>query len=240
MELWTTAGVQTYMKAITISLIAHLTLLTALTLASIFAPGLLPTPRTVVLAFHDNARMVRLEDIELPRPAGAATAGRVQRSLSPPRTVNMPNPAPLDAPAGIAVETGHETGKASVDRDLGSIERSSGTGVVVDFGRSETPPPPAVRQPVRLHAGIDAPRKIVDATPGYPPLARSSRVSGVVIVEATIDEHGDVIATKILRSIALLDQAATDAVRSWKYAPARLNGQPVPVLVTVTVNFTLN
>jgi protein TonB len=227
------------MKAITISLVAHLTLLTALTLASIFAPGLLPIPRSVILAFHDNARMVRLEDIELPRPKGPATTTRGPRSSSPPIATNVPNPAPVDAPNGIAAETGKEgTAAADGNRNPGPI--ATGPGSVADIGQSEAPPPPVARQPVRLHAGIDAPRKIVDVTPGYPPLARSSRIAGIVILEATIDEHGDVTATKILRSIALLDQAATDAVRSWKYTPARLNGQPVAVLITVTVNFLLN
>ena len=41
------------------------------------------------------------------------------------------------------------------------------------------------------------------------------------------------------RSVPLLDAAAVDAVRQWKYAPARLNGEPIPVLITVTVNFVL-
>ena len=44
---------------------------------------------------------------------------------------------------------------------------------------------------------------------------------------------------RILRSIPLLDQAALDAVRQWEYSPTLLNGVPVPVIMTVTVNFTL-
>jgi protein TonB len=43
----------------------------------------------------------------------------------------------------------------------------------------------------------------------------------------------------VLRSVPLLDQAALDAVRQWEYEPTLLNGVPVPVIMTVTVNFTL-
>jgi protein TonB len=73
----------------------------------------------------------------------------------------------------------------------------------------------------------------------YPDLARAARVQGTVILEATIDETGAVTNVKVLRSIPLLDRAATDAVRRWRYTPTRLNGVPVPVLMTVTVTFTL-
>jgi protein TonB len=75
--------------------------------------------------------------------------------------------------------------------------------------------------------------------PVYPPIAISARVQGRVIIEATIDRHGKVGEAKVLRSIPLLDQAALDAVRQWEYTPTLLNGEPVPVIMTVTVNFTL-
>lgn len=64
-------------------------------------------------------------------------------------------------------------------------------------------------------------------------------MQGVVIIEATIDARGDVVAAKVLRSVPMLDDQAIEAVRQWKYTPARLNGEPVAVVMTVTVNFTL-
>jgi protein TonB len=60
-----------------------------------------------------------------------------------------------------------------------------------------------------------------------------------VIIEATIDEHGDVIRAQVLRSIPLLDGAALGAVRQWRFSPTLLNGVAVPIVMTVTVNFTL-
>ena len=62
---------------------------------------------------------------------------------------------------------------------------------------------------------------------------------GVVIIDATIDEQGNVTETRILRSIPLLDEAAVAAVRQWKFSPTLLNGVPVPIVMTVTVNFKL-
>ena len=61
----------------------------------------------------------------------------------------------------------------------------------------------------------------------------------MVIIEATISKEGDVKDAKILRSQPMLDQAALDAVLQWKYTPTTLNGVPVDVIMTVTVNFTL-
>jgi TonB family protein len=96
----------------------------------------------------------------------------------------------------------------------------------------------ARRAPLRIGGQIKPPTKIKDVKPIYPAIAQSARVAGVVTIEATIGEDGKVIDAKVVRSIPLLDQAALDAVRQWEYMPSLLNGVPVPVLVTVTINFT--
>ena len=93
--------------------------------------------------------------------------------------------------------------------------------------------------PVRVGGNIKTPTKTKDVKPVYPPIAQSARVSGVVIIEATIGADGRVKDAKVLRSIPLLDQAALDAVKQWQFTPTLLNGVPVPVIMTVTVNFTL-
>jgi TonB family protein len=92
--------------------------------------------------------------------------------------------------------------------------------------------------PVRIGGQIKAPTKVKDVQPVYPAIAQSARVAGLVTIEATIGADGKVSNAKVVRSIPLLDQAALDAVRQWEYAPTLLNGVPVPVLVTVSVNFT--
>ena len=100
--------------------------------------------------------------------------------------------------------------------------------------------PAAPRVPLRVGQGVREPRKILDATPIYPALALSARVQGAVILEAVINERGVVERVRVLRSIALLDAAAIDAVSRWRYTPTLLNGTPVAVLMTITINFRLN
>lgn len=93
--------------------------------------------------------------------------------------------------------------------------------------------------PLRVGGNIRPPQKIRHVTPQYPAVAQSAGVQGVVIIEATIGAGGDVSNARILRSIPLLDQAALDAVRQWQFEPTRINGVPVAIIMTVTVQFSL-
>jgi TonB family protein len=94
-------------------------------------------------------------------------------------------------------------------------------------------------RPVRVAGNITAPTKIRDVKPQYPAEAQASRVQGVVIIEAVIGEDGKIANARVLRQVPLLDAAALDAVRQWEYAPSTLDGQPVAVVFTVVVNFTI-
>jgi protein TonB len=107
-------------------------------------------------------------------------------------------------------------------------------------GDLSAPPPPPPLAPVRVGGHIQAPKKIRDKRPVYPTIAQNARVQGVVIIEATIGPTGDVVDAKVLRSVKLLDNAALEAVREWKFTPTLLNGQPTTIIMSVTVNFTLN
>jgi TonB family protein len=95
----------------------------------------------------------------------------------------------------------------------------------------------AVASAVRVGGQIRPPTKIKDVTPVYPAIAKSARVGGSVVIEATIGPDGKVIDAKVVKSIPMLDQAALDAVQQWEYSPSLLNGVPVPIIITVTVNF---
>jgi protein TonB len=97
---------------------------------------------------------------------------------------------------------------------------------------------PAV-EPVRLSSGIKLPTRIKDVPPVYPEIARKARVQGVVILEAIIGVDGKVQQARVLRSVPLLDQAALNAVQLWEYTPTLLSGRPVPIIMTVTVQFRL-
>jgi periplasmic protein TonB len=170
--------------------------------------------------------------------AAAAGAGRSAKII--PVTTN-PNAAPTEAPKEIVPEVPAATGVSEgVPGGVeGGIPGGTLGGVVGGLPSAPPPPPPPPTAPVRVGGNIKAPNKVRHVNPVYPPIAQSARVQGIVIVEATIGPDGRVKDAKVLRSIPLLDQAALDAVKQWQFTPTLLNGVPVPVIMTVTVNFTL-
>jgi TonB family protein len=94
--------------------------------------------------------------------------------------------------------------------------------------------------PVRVGSTISPPARLKYVAPVYPEKAIAARIQGQVLVEATIGADGAVRAAKILRSPSpLLEAAALDAVRQWRYAPTYVNGVAVPVVMTVNANFAL-
>jgi TonB family protein len=101
--------------------------------------------------------------------------------------------------------------------------------------------PRAAGPPYRVGGEISRPEIISSTKPVYTELARRARVMGTVIVEAVIDEQGNVTETRVLKGLPMgLAQAAVDAVQTWKFKPATREGQPVPVYYVLTVNFQVD
>lgn len=90
---------------------------------------------------------------------------------------------------------------------------------------------------VRVGGDIKAPTKVKDVKPVYPAKAKEDGIEGVVILDILIGEDGKVKATKVLRSIPALNQAAIDAVKQWEFTPTVVGGKAVPLGLTITVNF---
>jgi protein TonB len=101
------------------------------------------------------------------------------------------------------------------------------------------PPPPQTLPPVRIGGKIQAPTLIRRVEPVYPDIAVLAHVTGVVILEATVNERGEVVNVVVLRSIKMLDQAAINAVKQWRYSPVLLNGTPRSFVLTVTLSFSI-
>jgi protein TonB len=99
-----------------------------------------------------------------------------------------------------------------------------------------TAPPPA---PVRVGGIVKEPRAVKVVPPVYPSLAKRARVTGTVILEATVTSEGAVEEIRIVSGHPLLVQAAIDCVKQWRYEPTYLNGEPVPVLLDAKVHFEL-
>ena len=164
----------------------------------------------------------------LPRPTAVA-----KESLP----VAKPS-VPVEAPQGITAESPIQ----STSDPVAGSEYNAGLVPGGEFsGLLSSPIPASVPEqvPVRPGGDIQRPMKVKDVAPTYPAIARAARVQGIVIVEATIGPTGKVQDARILRSIPLLDAAALDAVRQWEFTPTRLNGIPIAVVMTVTVDFRL-
>ncbi len=198
-----------------------------------------PTVRQAILAEANRLRDRAIEIRNARQAAGIPTdtypapkvagGGYTAYAAAPP-------PPPPPPPAGSLGAKGGVAGGVA-----GGV-RGGVTGGIVG-GVPGTPPPigpDGKVAPVRVGGEIKPPIKIRDVKPIYPEEAVQARVQGTVIIEATIDETGRVSDAKILRSIPIFDQAALDAVRQWEFAPTRVNGVLVPVVMTATVTFTLD
>ena len=146
--------------------------------------------------------------------------------------------APIDVPNTIKPEEGLDLG---VEGGVpGGVEGGVPGGVVggvVGGLPSEAPPPPA--KVVRIGGQIAQPKIIRKVEPVYPDLAKASRVSALLILEAEVDVRGYVKAVKVLRGHPLFDDAALEALKQWRYQPLLLNGEPTGFILTVTMNFNL-
>lgn len=100
-----------------------------------------------------------------------------------------------------------------------------------------SPPPHPIR--IRVSQGVTRGLLINKVEPSYPVLAREARVQGTVVLTAIISKDGTIQNLQVLSGHPMLVPAAINAVKQWRFRPYLLNGQPVEVETTVTVNFTL-
>jgi protein TonB len=168
------------------------------------------------------------------QPKLAYTLGKQTAPASIPKTASLDNSAAAPDLGGVV---GGVPGGVAGGQLGGSLGGSlGGTGTVTPI-----PPPqqPAARRIVRVGANVKAPRQTYSVQPEYPPLAMQAHIRGVVVVNAVIDEHGNVVGARAVSGHPLLIAAALKAVLQWKYEPTLLNGTPIAVEMEVTVHFNL-
>jgi protein TonB len=219
-----------------VSILIHAIVLIAVVVVPLLTSAELPEPAAAVKAFFVDPQAAPPPPPPPPPPAPkAASAPKVaQQAPSAPDKFT----APIETPDQVKPEAGIDLGiEGGVP---GGVEGGVPGGVVggVVGGLPDAPPPPV--QAVRVGGQIKEPKKVHSVNPAYPDIAKQARVQGIVILECTISPQGKVTEVKVLRGIPLLDQAAIDAVKQWVYTPTLLNGVPVPVIMTVTVNFKLS
>ena len=210
-----------------VSICTHAAVVVAIFVAPIFATTDLPDPRRP-LTFEAITPIATPTIPVNPRPQPTqpskviAAFPVVEPSELPPDLPPIGPPPPrIDAcdPCGVV---GVPLGDGPVGHDL-------------------TPPPvtQAPKDPIPVGGKIQPPTRIAYVAPVYPPLALASHVQGTVILQAVIDEKGSVRELRVLRGHPLLDDAAMQAVAKWHFTPTLLNGTTVPVVMTVTVTFSL-
>jgi protein TonB len=214
-----------------VSVAAHVAGLVAVLVLPLLSDERLPDQTGVVKAFFASP-------LELAPPPPPPAAPRAAATVEPPRPASTQAfTAPVDVPTELAPESSLDLG---VEGGVASgVEGGVPGGVVggVVGGLPEAPRPPV--QPTRVGGVIQEPRKLKDVPPVYPDLAVKSRLEGVVILECVLDTRGRVQEARVLRGVPLLQEAALEAVRQWVYSITLVDGQPVPVILTVTVNFRL-
>jgi protein TonB len=179
------------------------------------------------------------EVIPVPKPGAKAPAASGQ---SQPENTHASMPTmTLAAPTASS----HSSANVSTEPppDLSPAEAAKGRedsfpGIVGSSPANVPAPAPATATGAVVSGGrVKEPRLLSSVAPTYPQAAMQANVQGDVKVQATIDETGRVTKMKIVSGPALLQRAAMDAVRQWRFAPSVLNDKPIAVDEVITVRF---
>jgi protein TonB len=151
--------------------------------------------------------------------------------------------APTRIPQSIKMVSEREAPAASfgvAGSDFGGSGSTGGVmGAIFGDASSKTKVSVAAPKKVTISGGVMQGMLLLKTVPQYPPIAKAARVSGTVVLQATISKTGAIENLKVVQGPAMLQQAALDAVRTWRYKPYLLNNEPVEVETTVNVIFTL-
>ena len=212
-----------------LSILAHAAIGAAAIVVPLVATDILPRPSSMMTLLVSTPPE--------PPPIPAAPRSAAVRTATTPVAVTAA--APTEAPSTIEPEAvGSSTVTNAEPLITGGV--GDGMGIVANvITPPPLPPPPAKVEPYRTGGHIRNPEKTRHVSPIYPPIAVANRVEGEVRIEAIIGTDGRVQNASLVKSIPLLDQAALAAVMQWRFTPTTLNGVAVPVIMTVTVNFTL-
>jgi len=151
--------------------------------------------------------------------------------------------APTMIPKKIAESADASSGAPVISDMAGGVP--GGTGDVLGGAiTGPAPPPPAPiekpKGPIRIYSGMKEPTLVYNPPLAYPPIAKQAHISGIVVIEAVIDEKGNVTQVHVVSGPALLLDSALRAVSGQRYQPTILDGQPVAIRYDVKVVFRLS
>jgi TonB family protein len=142
-----------------------------------------------------------------------------------------------DQGRGVAKDAARAVALSARGRELAGRDANDTTPPTQSGERDSKPPVAATA--MSPAGAVSAPARIKEVKPEYPTAALYARTQGDVVLEVTIGTDGAVTKTRVMQSIPLLDAAAEDAVKQWRFAPTVVNGKPVTVTMPLTVRFSL-
>jgi protein TonB len=223
------------------SFLIHAAGLSAAILTPVLRSDRLPAQAAATKAFF-----VAPAQLTPPPPPPAPAAPRATARRPHARSASLEVLAPV-APAAIPEAITPDSVRAAITpEEAGVAEEGAAGGVaggvpggVVGGVIGGIPAAPAPIDPIRVGGGIKEPAKLKHVSPVYPDIAVRANVHGNVVLECTVSPLGRVTSVTIVKGIPLLDKAAIEAVKQWVYTPTLKDGIPVPVILTVTVQFGL-
>ncbi len=179
-----------------------------------------------------------------PPPAAVARAVHTTPKTFTPGKLTAPSFVPKSVAVASDMAPPEESFAGASDGVPGGIAggQMGGVfgGVMKEVAMPAAPVAEGPKRPVRVGGEVKPPRLLSGPAPVYPILAKQSHVQGVVVIEAIIDEHGNVIEERAISGPPLLIAAAMKAVSQRKYEPTVLDGEATPVDLRVEVNFVTN
>jgi len=180
-----------------------------------------------------------------PPPAAAPRIARVTPKTFTPGKLTAPSYVPK---AVVAIPDAAPPAEAFAGMPggvSGGIPGGQVGGVLGGVMNGVPAPAPVVaaqgpKTPVRIGGSVKPPRLLFGPAPVYPILARQGRIQGIVVIEAIIDEHGNVVQQKLISGHPLLVQAAMKALSERKYEATVLDGEPTPVDLRVEITFHMD
>jgi TonB family protein len=189
--------------------------------------------------YLDEATLAKMNQASAPTSAAIPSAQNSTAAASANVAASKPAVAPPLPSGGSLVKT-------NVAASGSSLSMSGGVGsekTVVKVDEEPPPPAPAARAPKPLlkpvSGGVLNGKALSLPKPVYPQVAKSSRASGLVVVEVVIDEAGKIISAKAVDGPTILRQAAVQAAQEARFSPTMLSGQPVKVTGQINYNFNI-
>jgi protein TonB len=176
-----------------------------------------------------------------PTNAPAAAATQPDRLRAQSEMMNHQLSAPSRISNDLKMLAGKEPPPSSGFTGAGMDGLGGSGGAASNVFSGQNGPKVKVEAPKRMSisAGVAGGLLVQKTSPTYPQIAKGAHVSGTVVIQATISKTGLIENLRVVSGPTMLRQSALDAVRTWRYRPYLLDGEPVEVETTVSVAFTL-